>query len=68
MPCIVIYVKSVLKPPHIMQASIIVFLLAIIIATGGCLTAAFGGRYAILDLAHHSNIQFSSLCSSEASS
>ena len=45
------------------QASIIVFLLALVIATGGCLTAAFGGRVAILDLARHNNIRFNSLCS-----
>ena len=51
-----------------MQASIIVFLLALVIATGVVLTVAFGGRYALLDLIHHSNIAFSSLCSSSASS
>ena len=50
-----------------MQASIIVFLLALVIATGGCLTAAFGGKIAILDLARHNNIHFSSLCSGDAS-
>lgn len=50
------------------QASIIVFLLALVIATGVCLTAAFGGRYAIQDLVRHSNLAFSSLCSSSASS
>ena len=52
----------------LMQASIIVFLLALVIATGVCLTAAFGGRYAIQDLVRHSNLAFSSLCSSSASS
>ena len=41
-----------------MQASIIVFLLALVIATGVCLTAAFGGRYAIQDLVRHSNLAF----------
>ena len=51
-----------------LQASIIVFLLALVIATGVCLTAAFGGRYAIQDLVRHSNLAFSSLCSSSASS
>ena len=51
-----------------LQASIIVFLLALVIATGVCLTAAFGGRYAIQDLVRHSNIAFSSLCASSASS
>ena len=50
------------------QASIIVFLLALVIATGVVLTAAFGGRHAILDLVRHSNIRFNSLCSSAASS
>ncbi len=53
---------------HALQASIIVFLLALVIATGMILTAAFGGRYAILDLVRHSNLAFSSLCSSSASS
>ena len=47
------------------QASIIVFLLALVIATGGFLTAAFGGKLAILDLARHNDINFSSLCSSD---
>ena len=46
------------------QASIIVFLLALVIATGGFLTAVFGGKLAILDLARHNDINFSSLCSS----
>ena len=41
------------------------FLLALVIATGGFLTAAFGGKLAILDLARHNDINFSSLCSSE---
>ncbi|CAL5218926.1 g672 [Coccomyxa viridis] len=50
------------------KASIIVFLLALVIATGVILTAGFGGRYAILDLVRHSNLAFSSLCSSSASS
>ncbi|CAK0779361.1 hypothetical protein CVIRNUC_004754 [Coccomyxa viridis] len=53
---------------HSGKASIIVFLLALVIATGVCLTAAFGGRYAIQDLVRHSNLAFSSLCSSSASS
>ena len=48
-----------------LQASIIVFLLALVIATGGFLTAAFGGKLAILDLARHKDINFSSLCSSD---
>lgn len=52
----------------VLQASIIVFLLALVIATGVILTAGFGGRYAILDLVRHSNLAFSSLCSSSASS
>ena len=64
----ILYVTPVLRMPCLVQASIIVFLLALVIATGSCLTAAFGGRYAILDLLHHTNIQFSSLCSSEESS
>ena len=51
-----------------LQASIIVFLLALVIATGMILTAVFGGRYAILDLVRHNNLAFSSLCSSSASS
>ena len=52
----------------IVQASIIVFLLALVIATGVVLTAAFGGRKAILDLVRHRDLAFSSLCSSSASS
>jgi hypothetical protein len=44
------------------QASIIVFLLAVVIGTGVTLTAAFGGRFAIQDLIHRHNIAFSSLC------
>lgn len=53
---------------RIAQASIIVFLLALVIATGVVLTAAFGGRKAILDLVRHRDLAFSSLCSSSASS
>ncbi|CAL8469952.1 g9494 [Coccomyxa elongata] len=44
------------------KASIIVFLLALVIGTGATLTAAFGGRFAVQDLVHHRNIGFSSLC------
>ena len=53
---------------RIVQASIIVFLLALVIATGVVLTAAFGGRKAILDLVRHRDLAFTSLCSSSASS
>jgi hypothetical protein len=45
-----------------------VFLLALVIATGATLTAAFGGRFAVQDLINHRNIGFSSLCAESTSS
>ena len=48
--------------PVLAQASIIVFLLAVVIGTGATLTAAFGGRFAIQDLIHHHQLGFTSLC------
>jgi hypothetical protein len=51
----------------LLQASIIVFLLAMVIGTGATLTAAFGGRFAIQDLIHHRNLGFGSLCAQAAS-
>ncbi len=50
-----------------LQASIIVFLLALVIGTGATLTAVFGGRFAVQDLIHHRNIGFSSLCAAFSS-
>lgn len=47
----------------ILQASILVMLLAGIIGAGAVLTAALGGRTAVLDLSSGHNVAFSSFCS-----
>lgn len=46
----------------VVQASIVVMLLACIVGTGALLTAGFGGRNAVHDLATHTGVGFASFC------